>query len=76
MMLYVIEIYSTALEEWQTINIWKTRQKAENAIEQYRSNYRNAGYWEDDIPTYRIVEIDTDSEDDCIYDVVDENNEE
>lgn len=69
MILYVVE-YSGPIsnDEWSTINIWKTRENAEDAVNSYKLNWPK-----DSIPEYRIVEIDTDIEDDCIYDVIEEN---
>lgn len=77
MILYVVEIYNYChIDEWQTVNIWKTRESAEKAIDQYRQNWDNNSTYFNDMLAYRIIEIDTDVDLDCIYDVVTENGDE
>lgn len=51
--------------EWSIVTIHKSREGAKEAVERYESNVATNGI---DNTEYKIVEIDTDSYDDCIYD--------
>lgn len=77
MILYVVEIYNyCGINEWQTVDIWKSREGAEKAMNQYIQNHNHPMIDPEDMPSYRIVEIDTNIDSDCIYDVVSENGDE
>ena len=66
MKLYAVSYKGTlSNNEWSIINIWKTKENAIETMERYRSNWSKQDL---DIPEYTITEIDTDVEDDCIYD--------
>lgn len=73
MILYAVEIYNYQnVKEWLTVNIWRTREKAEKGMKQYETNWSNHSAKEE-IPSYRITKIDTDIDSDCIYDIVENN---
>ena len=64
-----MKIYATEYKgelsnnEWSIVTIWKTKELAIKAKNSYELNWPK-----DNIPEYRITEIDTDSSNDCIYD--------
>lgn len=52
--------------EWSIVTIHKTREDAENAMDKYKQNCKDIGI--ENTVKYCIIEIDTESSDDCIYD--------
>lgn len=52
-------------DEWSIVTIHKSEEGAKEAMERYESNVATNGVFDVE---YKIVEIDTDSDYDCIYD--------
>lgn len=69
MILYSVN-YRGALsnDEWSIVTIWKTRERAEEAMSIYENNWSKVDKHNTE---YTIVEIDTDSDNDCVYDFED-----
>lgn len=56
-------------DEWSIVTIWQTKQGAKDAQRQYESNFsHNRNRINGEVLEYRIKEIYTDIDDDCIYD--------
>lgn len=58
--------------EWSIVTIHKSEEGAEKAMNQYKQNCKNNDITNVD---YCIIEIDTDSDNDCIYDYNDVTEE-
>ncbi len=65
MILYAVECNGEITGyDWSIVTIWKNKDDANNAMNIYKRNVQETHASSD----YRIKEIDTDSEESCIYD--------